>query len=128
MPRPVKRLLDARRVRRIRDGFSWIDRRFLRDGWIDKLERDEILLYFFLTAAADKDGLSYYSDPRVRGILGIAQQALEHARARLQDVELVAYEPPLYQVLALDVPPQRTGDLLSIKDVFRKVTERDRGQ
>ena len=40
----------------------------------------------------------------------------------------VAYDPPLYQVLALDVPPERTGDTLSIKDVFRQITQRDRGQ
>lgn len=128
MARPIKRLLDKRRVRRIRDGFSWIDRRFLRDGWIDKLERDEILLYLFLTAVGDKHGLSYYSDPRIRGTLGIGQPALDQARARLQDLELVAYELPLYQVLALDVPPERTGDLVSIKDVFRQIADRHRRQ
>ena len=128
MPRPVKRLLDARRVRRIAGGFSWIDHRFLRNGWIDKLGRDEILLYFFLIAVADNDGLSYYSDQRVRGTLGIVQPALEQARARLLDLELIAYEPPLYQVLALDVPPQRAGDLVSIKDVFKRLAHRHRGQ
>ena len=124
MPRPVKRLLDTRRVRRIREGFSWIDRRFLRDGWIDKLERDEILLYFFLIAVADKDGLSYYSDPRVRGTVGIAQPALDQARSRLLDLELIAFDPPLYQVLALHVPPPRNSEMVSIKDVFRLIVER----
>lgn len=128
MQRPAKRILDPRRVRRIRDGFSWIDRRFLRDGWIDKLESNGILLYLFLIAVADKDGLSYYSDPRIRGTLGIVQPALDQARARLQDLELIAFEPPLYQVLALDVPPERNGGVVSIKDVFRQIAERHSGQ
>jgi hypothetical protein len=96
-----KRVLDPARVRRIRDGFSWIDRRFVRDGWIGELRRDEILLYLFLVCVADKDGLSFYSDPRITGTLKIDLDDLVRARARLMDEGLLAYERPLYQVLAL---------------------------
>src|ERR1700719_1008829 len=64
-----KRVLDARHVRRIGDGFSWIDRRFVRDGWIDRLSLEESALYFFLVAVADKDGLSFYSDGRIAAFL-----------------------------------------------------------
>jgi len=125
MSRPRKRLLDARRVRRIREGFSWIDRRFLREGWIEKLEREEILLYFFLVAVADKDGLSYYSDPRVCSLLKIPPPALARARARLEDLELLAYEAPLYQVLSLDAPPPRRDEgAIALRAVFRRIAER----
>jgi hypothetical protein len=125
MARPRKRLLDPQRVRRIREGFSWIDRRFLREGWIEKLEREEILLYFFLVAVADKEGLSYYSDPRVCSLLKIAPPALARARARLEDLGLLAYERPLYQVLSLDAPPPRPEEgAIPLREVFRRIVER----
>ena len=97
-----KRVLDARRLRRIREGFSWVDRRLIRDEWIDRLELGEIALYFFLVAVADKDGLSFYSDGRVATTLRLSFEALEQARARLVELGLLAWEAPLYQVL--DVP------------------------
>jgi len=43
--------LDPNRVRRIRGGFSWIDRRFVRDGWLERLA-NEFTFYFFLVAVA----------------------------------------------------------------------------
>src|SRR5580698_5200116 len=96
-----KRVLDARHVRRIGDGFSWIDRRFVRDGWIDRLSIEESALYFFLVAVADKDGLSFYSDGRIATTLKLDRERLSSARARLLELGLVAWEPPLYQVLEL---------------------------
>jgi hypothetical protein len=94
-----KRVLDTRRLRRIREGFSWIDRRLVRDGWIDRLEVGEAALYFFLVAVADKDGLSFYSDARIATTLKIPVERVGLSRARLLDLGLVAWERPLYQVL-----------------------------
>jgi hypothetical protein len=126
MPPIKKRLLDSRRVRRIRPGFSWIDRRFIRDGWIERLDRSQMLLYFFLVVVADKDGLSYYSDPRIRGTLRIEQTDLDRARVALLNLQLIAFDPPLYQVLALDPPPERTdGGIYSIQDIFRQLADGD---
>ena len=98
----VKRVLDARHVRRVGEGFSWIDRRFVREGWIDRLTLEESVLYFFLVAVADKDGLSFYSDGRIATTLRLDRERLSRARARLAELGLVAWEAPLYQVL--DVP------------------------
>jgi len=54
-----KHLLDANRVRTIpEEGFSWIDRRFVRHGFSNRLSSTEILLYWFLCSLADKHGLS----------------------------------------------------------------------
>ena len=50
--------LEPERVRTIKDGFSWIDRRFVREH-APRLCRDEILLYFFLAAVSDRFGLSF---------------------------------------------------------------------
>ena len=102
-----KRILDPINVRRIRDGFSWIDRRFVRDGWIERLEAEEFALYFFLVAVADKDGLSYYSDNRIMTKLRLDTESFLCARGRLLELGLVAWQAPLYQVLEL---PPSIGD------------------
>lgn len=97
----AKRVLDARYVRRIGGGFSWLDRRFVRDGWIDRLSLEESALYFFLVAVADKDGLSFYSDGRIATTLKVDHESLARGRSRLVELGLLAWEPPLYQVLEI---------------------------
>jgi hypothetical protein len=97
-----KRLIDPGRVRVLpKEGFSWIDRRFVRDSWIDRLVRDEILVYFFLVTVADRHGLSYYSDHRISAFLKLPVELVDRARWRLVEFGLIAYAAPLYQVLAL---------------------------
>ena len=96
-----KRILIADRVRRPpREGFSWIDRRFLRE-FASKLTGDAILLYFFLSAVSDKDGLSYYSDSSIAVRLRMREEHVVAAREDLLTHDLVAHQPPLTQVLSL---------------------------
>jgi len=57
----TKRILDADRVRRISGSFSFIPHRFLAEGFLASLEREEILLYLFLVLAGNRHGLSCYS-------------------------------------------------------------------
>lgn len=129
MPRPVlpeKRLLDPERVRRIRDGFSWIDRRFVKDGWPERLSREEVLVYLFLVAVADKDGLSYWGDARICGTLKLPCVELVRARDGLERHGLVAYERPLYQVLDLTpaTAAPREGTATSLGDILRQLAAR----
>ena len=96
-----KRLLVADRVRQPpREGFSWVDRRFLRD-YAERLTGDAIVLYFFLAAVSDKQGLSFYSDASIAARLRIREQAVVEAREELLNHDLVAYQHPLTQVLSL---------------------------
>ena len=109
-----KQLLDANRVRTIPgEGFSWIDRRFVRHGFSSTLSSSEILLYWFLCSVADKHGLSYYSDPRISSILKLTPESIEHARHGLIRSDLILYEAPLYQVLALPYSPAHGQKILS---------------
>lgn len=123
---PEKRLLDRSRVRRIKDGFSWIDRRFVRDGWAERLGREAVLVYLFLVAVADKDGLSFWGDVRVAGTLKIPIDALSRARDELVREGLVAYERPLYQVLDLTprAPAPRDGQATSVGEILRQLAAR----
>jgi hypothetical protein len=106
------------------EGWSWIDRRFLRD-YAPKLEQDAILLYFFLVAVSDKNGLSYYSDCAIGGQLRMEESAVGQARQELESHDLIAYEDPIYQVLSVrSSEPRRTrGDsgLTSIGDILRQL-------
>jgi hypothetical protein len=81
-------------------GWSWVDRRFLREHG-DYLSRDAILLYLFLATVADRHGLSFYSDHTLSSRLHLSPQALQQARQELLDRDLIAYQLPLVQVLSL---------------------------
>jgi len=101
-----KEPIDSARLRVLpRDGFSWIDRRFVRDGFIELLPSEAILLYFFLVAVSDAQGLSFYADPTVGKLLKVSPEELSQARARLIAADLILYRYPIYQVLRL--PPKR---------------------
>jgi len=101
---PTKRLLQPERVRKIEGSFSWIDHRFITGGFLRDLSNLEILLYLFLVAVSDRNGLSFYQDDRIASLLKIDLPALGQAREGLVLRSLLAYQPPLYQVLSL--PPQ----------------------
>lgn len=100
-----KHPLDPDRIRKLpAEGFSWIDRRFVRDGWIDRLPKDANLLYLFLVAVSDKDGLSFYADLTVSRILDLRKEDLSEARSWLLKAGLILHDHPLYQVLP--IPPR----------------------
>jgi hypothetical protein len=116
-----KQVLVADRVRRPpREGWSWIDRRFLRDH-ASRLSHEAILLYFFLAAVSDKHGLSFYRDATIAVRLRMEEQAVVRAREELVSEDLVAYRLPLTQVLSLRPPAlvRRGGGLQQLGDIFR---------
>ena len=78
-----KRILVPERLRRPpATGWSWVDRRFLREHG-DYLSREAILLYLFLAAVADRHGLSFYSDHTLTSRLRLSPAVLEKARQEL---------------------------------------------
>jgi hypothetical protein len=108
-----KQLLDPSRVRTIPGaGFSWIDRRFIRDGFADTLSGPELLLYWFLCSVSDGQGLSYYGERRTCQILKLIPPSLDRAQRGLIRRQLVCYRAPLYQVLALPEDPMGDSSIL----------------
>jgi hypothetical protein len=120
-----KRLLVPQRLRRPpATGWSWIDRRFLREHG-DHLSREAILLYLFLAAVADKHGLSCYSDNILSSRLRLPLPALEKARQELVERDLIAYQLPLVQVLSVASPgvhrrSEPGQGLMMLGDIFRQ--------
>ena len=101
----IKRILYPDRIRKIEGSFGWIDHRFVTGGFLHDLSMIEILLYLFLVAVSDRHGLSFYHDDRIASLLKIDLPALGRARDNLVSWSLVAYDPPLYQVLSLPPKP-----------------------
>ena len=96
--------VDPTRVRTLPGHFAWIDHR-LRDR-LRELSLEEIALVFFLHLAADKSGLSFWSDAMIARKLHLAEGDVIQARFRLVAKGLVAYRYPLYQILPLTDEPQ----------------------
>ena len=116
-----KQVLVPGRVRRPpTDGWSWIDRRFLREH-APRLSHEAILLYFFLAAVSDKDGLSFYGDASIALRLRMSEAGVVAARDELVTADLVAYRAPLAQVLSLPAArlQRHGGGLATFGEILR---------
>ena len=102
----LKRVLCPERVRQIPIHFSWLDHRLVRERHIERCDPPAAALYLFLVTVADAQGLSYYSDAALGRCLSLTPARLSQARSDLMRIGLIAYQRPLYQVLALDCPPR----------------------
>ena len=85
--------------------FSWVDHRLVREGYLEQCDAHAAMLYLFLVTVADAQGLSWYADESVARRLSMDRQRLRRARGDLMRIGLIAWVRPMYQVLALDLPP-----------------------
>jgi hypothetical protein len=108
------------RIRRRHGSFGWIEHRFVREGFLEGLHHPEALLYVFLSIVADERGISFYSQDRIRQLLGIPYaHTLQGAIDELVDRNLLAYRSGIYQVL--DLPA--SGGLYDRSHDHRKTGE-----
>ena len=96
-------LPNPKRLRQIPLQFSWIDHRLVRERYFERCSCDALALYLFLLTVADARGLSYYSQPSLMKSLKMGTIRFSQARTELIETQLIAYQHPLYQVLALAV-------------------------
>jgi hypothetical protein len=96
-----KRPMSSTKLRQVPSQFSWVDQRLVRERSIDQLSHEACALSLLLVTVADAQGLSFYSEPSLCQRLSLTPEELRQARGRLVHLGLVAYERPLYQVLAL---------------------------
>ena len=126
-----KRPISSTKLRQVPSQFSWVDQRLVRERYIDQLSHEACALYLLLVTVADAQGLSFYSEPSLCQRLSLTPEGLRQARGRLVHLGLVAYERPLYQVLALGEDTRGreratlTGDdeAVDIKAVFAQIWE-----
>ncbi len=106
--RTVKQLLRPERLRQVPEQFSWVDQALVQRHVIDRCEARAAALYLFLITVADAQGLSYYGEPTLARRLHLSHEELVAARQQLIDIDLIAYQAPLYQVLAFPGTAPRT--------------------
>ena len=94
-------MLLPQRLRQVPEQFSWIDQALVQRHLIDRCDARAAALYLFLVTVADAQGLSYYGCTSLMQRLRLSSEELGAARRQLIDLELVAFEAPLYQVLAI---------------------------
>jgi hypothetical protein len=121
-PTPI--LVPARLRRPPATGWSWVDRRFVREH-AAHLSRDAVLLYFFLCAVADKHGVSFYGDGTLATLLRMTLPALIQARDELLARDLIAHQARFTQVLSLPPPEKRLrsepgGGLMQLGEILRR--------
>ena len=100
-----KKILDHHRIRRTHNRFGFIPHRFLRDGFLSSLKRDERVLYLFYVLAADRFGVSFYGDRRICKMLGFSLEELCRVRDGLTYKNLICRDDPLCQLLELPDTP-----------------------
>jgi hypothetical protein len=124
----LKRILRPDRLRQIPTSFSWVDHRLVREQRLHGKEPSVWALYLFLVTVADAQGVSYYSDVAIGRHLQLDSGQLASARQQLVQAQLLAYQKPLYQVLALSdntsaeaaPPSSRGGQVQSMADILRQ--------
>jgi len=97
----IKRVLRPEWLRQVPAQFSWVDQALVQRQLIDRLDARAAALYLFLVTVADAQGLSYYGGRALSQRLRLDADELAAARRLLIGLDLIAYEAPLYQVLAI---------------------------
>ncbi len=125
-----KQILRPDRLRQVPSQFSWLDQRLVRENFLRRAQPAAWALYLVLVTVADAQGLSYYSDGTLSRLLQLEPLVLAQARQQLVMADLVAYQKPLYQVLALPLSAAaaasggtRLGQALSVGDILRRALE-----
>lgn len=120
------------RLRQIPPSFSWVDHRLVRRDLLRHSDHRAWALYLFLLTVADAEGLSYYSDLALGRHLNLDSLGLSTARQQLIQADLLAYQKPLYQVLALPEDTHapmalstapRSGQAQSVAEILRRALE-----
>jgi hypothetical protein len=124
-----KHILRPDRLRQVPAHFSWIDHRLVRENFLRPCDHAAQALYQFLVIVADAQGLSYYSETSLSRWLKLDLPQLAQARQQLVHADLLAYEKPLYQVLALPASPReplvapRIGQPLSVGALLQRLSQ-----
>jgi hypothetical protein len=101
-PMKPRVLPDPARVRGVPKRFGWVDRRLVREGYVERCGTAALALYLVLATVADREGVSYYGDRSLCRMLRWTPLELRGARRDLRRAGLIAYRFPFYQVLGLD--------------------------
>jgi hypothetical protein len=123
----VKSPVLPQRVRKVPKSFSWIDHRLVRERYLDRISHPAAALYLFLVCVGDDKGLSYYGDLSIMKKLSMEPRTLQNARTELIKTSLIAWQPPIYQVLCLGPAAgknrRQKGPAMQLGDILKQAME-----
>jgi hypothetical protein len=119
----TKKIINPDRVRKINGGFSFIPHRFLSDGFLSILTREEILLYMFLVLASDRYGLSFYSYDAICLFLHLHLDQYIEARDGLIRKDLIDFDGTVFQVLDLPDKPVASAKPCAINRLIQQIAK-----
>ena len=79
-------------VRKIEGSFAWLDHRLLRNGFIEVMTHQDMVLYLFLLLTADRNGVSFYRKEKICEAVSLDYSQFEVAKDRLITMKLIAFE------------------------------------
>ena len=122
----IKQVLRPERVRSTPEQFSWVDHALVQHHLIDRCSSHSAALYLFLITVADCEGLSYYASATLASRLHLSDAELAAARSQLMALDLIAWQAPLYQVLALPSRRAPVSPAASMQPVATPASPRPR--
>ena len=115
-----------KKIRKINGSFAWIDQRLIRNGFIEVMKHQDMVLYLFLVLVADKNGVSFYRKEKICEAVSLDFSQFEITKDRLINMKLIAFESysaispnGYYQVLPIE---NKAPDYS--KQIFEKLTDK----
>jgi hypothetical protein len=105
------------------NSFAWIDHQLRRRQFLLDFEPEDFALYFFLSLAADSQGLSCWRlDAMEKSMPAFRFPQLRKARENLVQKQLLAFRPwtihdpaGIYQLLPVPLKPNQNHDFASLQ-------------
>ena len=88
----------SQKIRKIESSFAWIDHRLVRNGYLQLMTHDDMVLYLFLVLVADRNGVSFYRKEKICDAVSLDFSQFEIAKDRLINMKLIAFKS--YSVLS----------------------------
>lgn len=107
-------LLEPRRVRSPKGAYGWVDLRIVTKGHLQALNPAAALTYLFLCTVGNREGVSFWSRPRMARLLNLSQDCVDCAIQALCAADLIAATERIVQVLP--IPDPATPALERMKD------------
>ncbi|HDL08305.1 MAG TPA: hypothetical protein ENG35_06155 [Desulfobacteraceae bacterium] len=102
-----KSIIDVQRRRKIQGSFAFIEHRFIREGHLLRLSKNEILLYFFFALVSDSNGISFYGVNKILRFLKLKEDEYFSALSSLEQKDYIKTQGNKVQLLSL--PELRKG-------------------
>jgi len=81
-----------KKIRKINGSFAWIDHRLVRNGYLQVMTHDDMVLYLFLILVADRNGVSFYRKEKICDAVSLDFSQFEIAKDHLINMKLIAFE------------------------------------